>query len=353
MLKFMVLILTVLVSLGYSEIQVRGGELASNDQLLYGRFEMRMRTAQGNGILSTFFTYENDSWMPNSNNPWREIDIEVLGRYTDRFQANIITGINENKTTSESFPILSSNPADAYHTYAVEWTPDYIAFLFDGVELRRTKAGDGKNQVEDCRGIPQSYRFNMWANEETAWVGKFSADILPKFQFVNWMKYYSYSEQTKEFTLEWTDNFDKLDTKRWYKGTHTILEFTQFDKGNVIVKDGTLILAITDMQGTGLDNIEVPKDETSIIKKSFAPVKKSSLNVTVKNKHVLCSVHSQTDGKQIFTLSDFNGRTICNKTYNLGTGYHSIPLVNGIAPGVYLLHSIIDQTRNVQTVSIP
>lgn len=351
MWKKTVLILFLGISLAHSQIQVRGGELASNNQQLYGRYEIRMRTAQGGGILSTFFTYENDGWKGGV--PWREIDIEVLGRYTDRFQTNIITGTAESKTTSEFFPTLNVNPADGYHTYAIEWTPDYISFLFDGQVVRRTEIGDSKGQIAACRGIPQSYRFNMWANSNTAWVGQFNPGSLPKYQFVNWIKYYSYSEQSKTFSLAWTDDFNTLDNSRWYKGTHTIENFTQFHASNILVKDGTLILALTDMQGTGLNNINVPQDHA--VDAIFMPSMPAftPLTVSVKGRSVTCAVNLDKAGKAVFKLISPNGRVVDVENSILGAGSHTIELGKGIAPGLYLLHAGINQREEILPVTIP
>ncbi|MFP4162674.1 MAG: family 16 glycosylhydrolase [Chitinispirillaceae bacterium] len=263
MMKKVLVVLMLAQSMVFSQVQVRGGELFSKTQQLYGRYEVRMKTASGSGILSTFFTFENDGWMPDSENPWREIDIEVLGRYTDRFQTNIITGTAEQRITSEYYPPLEVDPSQDYHTYAIEWTPDYIAFLFDGEEVRRTEADDDENQIKDCRDIPQSYRFNMWANDISDWVGEFDPSILPRYQYVNWIRYYSYDIETGEFSLAWEDDFESFDSQRWDKGTHTIEDFTQFDPDNVVIQDGTLVLALTDMDGNGLENITVPQDEAS------------------------------------------------------------------------------------------
>ncbi|MDG5813652.1 family 16 glycosylhydrolase [Chitinispirillales bacterium ANBcel5] len=257
---FFIAVIGILFSANGQDM-VRGGELFSSDQQLYGRYEVRMKTAEGSGILSTFFTFENDSWMPESGNPWREIDIEVLGRYDDRFQTNIITGTAENRDMTEYYPRVDVNPHDSYNTYGIEWTPDYIAFFFNGEEVRRTELGDTLEQVEACRDIPQSYRFNMWTNDIEEWVGEFDPAILPRFQFINWIKYYSYDEQTGEFSLEWEDNFETFDSSRWNRATHIIENSTQFDPENVINKDGKLILALTDSDGNGLDNIVVPQDE--------------------------------------------------------------------------------------------
>ena len=349
-----VLGLLFVISSAYSQIQVRGGELLSRTQQLYGRYEIRMRTAQGNGILSTFFTFENDGWMTGTGNPWREIDIEVLGRYNDRFQTNIITGTADGRVTSEYYPQVNVNPAEGYHTYTIEWTPDYISFFFDGQEVRRTEFGDSKGQVEACRDIPQSYRFNMWANAISSWVGPFSADILPRFQFVNYIKYYSYSEQDKTFSLAWTDDFNTFDASRWAKATHTIENFTQFSPDNIIIKDGALVLALTDMQGTGLNNVVVPPDDqTSSFLKTSQPVIKTPMTVSARGGLVLCSVHLDRAGKVALQLSDFKGRVVDSKVCIRGAGVHTIGLGKGTAPGVYLLQAEINESMKIETVSIP
>ena len=37
-----------------------GGELYSQESFLYGRFEVRMKSAEGGGIVSSFFLYNLD-----------------------------------------------------------------------------------------------------------------------------------------------------------------------------------------------------------------------------------------------------------------------------------------------------
>ena len=53
----------------------KGGEYRSKESFLYGRFEVRMKTAQREGMLTSFFTY-NDM-VPFTSAEWNEIDIEI------------------------------------------------------------------------------------------------------------------------------------------------------------------------------------------------------------------------------------------------------------------------------------
>ena len=52
----------------------KGGELRTEDSFRYGRLEVRMKSAFGNGVISSFFTY-NDFWEDGLDNSyWNEID---------------------------------------------------------------------------------------------------------------------------------------------------------------------------------------------------------------------------------------------------------------------------------------
>ncbi|WP_437892885.1 family 16 glycosylhydrolase [Sorangium sp. So ce124] len=230
----------------------KGAEVYSSQSYLQGRIEMRMRMSRGSGILSTFFTYKNGSEMSGAF--WEEIDIEVFGKDNARsWQSNIITGMGT-RTTSEQVHNAGVSLADAYHTYALEWTPDYVAWSIDGREIKRTTGA----QVTALKN-PQSFRFNTWSSDATEWVGAFDDSALPQHQFVNWIKYYRYNNGN--FELAWQDDFNSLDSTRWSKGDWTFDgNRVDFDPQNVTVKDGTLVLSLTREGQTGFTGA-VPRDE--------------------------------------------------------------------------------------------
>src|SRR4051812_41451737 len=69
----------------------KGAEIYTQQTVLYGRMEMRMRMIRGSGLLSTFFTYKNGS--ETAGTAWEETDIEVLGKNGAKsWQSNLITG---------------------------------------------------------------------------------------------------------------------------------------------------------------------------------------------------------------------------------------------------------------------
>ena len=69
----------------------KGGELRTRQSYRYGRFEVRMKSAQGNGVVSSFFTYR-DYWSEGLSGAqhWNEIDYEWLGNHNNKVQTNLI-----------------------------------------------------------------------------------------------------------------------------------------------------------------------------------------------------------------------------------------------------------------------
>ena len=231
----------------------KGAEVYSLQSVLHGRMEMRMRMIRGSGLLSTFFTYKNGSEMGGST--WEETDIEVLGKNDAKtWQSNLITG--NPRMTSEQLYSATSSLADGYHTYTLEWTPDYVSWSFDGVMVRKTEGGQASNLINAA-----SLRFNAWASDSAGWAGALDDAALPAYQFVNWIKYYRYDNG--QFVLDWTDDFDSLDTTRWATANWTFDgNLVDFDPTNAVVQDGTLILAITKEGATGFSGT-VPADDGS------------------------------------------------------------------------------------------
>src|SRR5215510_13543026 len=56
---------------------VASAELYGTQPYRYGRFEARVRFAQGDGVISSFFLWKNGSEMPGAY--WNELDFEKLG----------------------------------------------------------------------------------------------------------------------------------------------------------------------------------------------------------------------------------------------------------------------------------
>lgn len=225
-----------------------GAELYSQETFKYGRFEAKMKMAYAPGCVSSMFLYYANS-DKGGNYIWNEIDIEVIGKKENGFQSNIITGKAGAQITSEKMHTMTTPPNSEYHTYIIEWTPEYVSWTVDGVEMRRTEAGTTKQQIEAMNGDEkQSLRFNLWIpNTNLDWVGEFKSKNLPVMQYIDYVKVYDYNTDTQEFTERWTDNFDSYDATRWNKGDWKMDQSWE-KKDNVTVEDGNLVLHLTKVE---------------------------------------------------------------------------------------------------------
>lgn len=212
----------------------RGAEYRTIGTMTYGRFEVRMRSAGVSGMLASFFTYYDPA------SPWNEIDIENMGRYTNEVQYNTIVPTQADNHVERQ--AVQFNPHAGFHTYAIDWTPAYVAWRIDGDEVyRQTGAHIG------LLTKAQKLMMNIWQPAAVDWAGSFSAAALPAYAYYDWVKYYRFTPGSNDdFTLEWSDDFTAFDTGRWQKATHTWDgNNAQFVTENAVLKDGHLILCLT------------------------------------------------------------------------------------------------------------
>ena len=109
-------------------IPYSGAELRSKDFYGYGRYEVSMKAIKNDGVVSSFFTYTG----PSDNNPWDEIDVEILGKDTTQVQFNYFT---DGKGNHEKMVELGFDASEDIHTYAFEWREDSIDWYVDGEKV--------------------------------------------------------------------------------------------------------------------------------------------------------------------------------------------------------------------------
>jgi endo-1,3-1,4-beta-glycanase ExoK len=235
-------------------------ELFIKEGIKYGRYEVRMRMAAADGVISSFFLWKDESGKDNAF--WNEIDIEVLGCSPAGFQSAIHYGAGgwSNMTHLESFHHLNKALTTQYNTYALEWTPDYICWKLNDSLIRK----DSGEIVTKFRNARMQLRFNIWPSQQSSWAGLFKPDVLPKHMYINWVKYYKYTPDTPpEFALAWEDNLntDSLD-RRWNTGFWESPDkaSTHFDK-NVTIKNGAAILTLSRYSQCGFNGI-IPQDNS-------------------------------------------------------------------------------------------
>lgn len=237
-----------------------GAEIYSNETVRFGRWEIRMQVAATPGSISTFFTYHNNSYL-GLPEPWREIDIEILGKDGKGFQSNLLTGHAAQRVTTEAFHATAEDLSKGFHSYVLDWTPDSVVWRLDGRTVRRALGSDP--QVKDLADLPQTYRMNLWATTVAAWAGALDTGRLPVVQAVNWMAYSAYTPGQgpagSDFTPKWTDDFTTFNTTRWARANWTFeSNMADFTPNNVRVANGYLMLILSRKGWTG--SVSPPAD---------------------------------------------------------------------------------------------
>ena len=230
----------------------RGAELRMLDSLLYGKFEVRYKPAQGEGLVSSFFVYNDDT----PNTPWVEIDIEILGRFPQVVDMNTMTPGSHLRTHYVPF-----NTHLDFFEYGFEWTPDYVAWFINGEEVYRQTA----DHVADLNHSAK-IMMNIWNPVFDDWVGIWDERVLPRFAHYDWVRYASYTPgngdtgTSNDFTYQWQDDFNEFDTTRWEKSDNHTWNGNQsiFIKENAVVEDGHLILCLTDDEHIGYQDQTKP-----------------------------------------------------------------------------------------------
>ncbi|XVV00920.1 beta-glucanase [Actinosynnema sp. CA-248983] len=158
------------------------GEIRSNDLYSYGRFEVRMMAVKRPGTVTSFFTYTG----PSDNQPWDEIDIEILGKNTTQMQTNYFTnGVGGH----EKIINLGFDAAAGYHTYAIEWwNRGTINWFVDGRLVHQENGSRGPLPTR-----PQRIMANLWPGTGVDdWLGPFvypGTTLTARYDSVSYTKY--------------------------------------------------------------------------------------------------------------------------------------------------------------------
>ncbi|MBU0731478.1 family 16 glycosylhydrolase [Patescibacteria group bacterium] len=151
-----------------------GAEYRSRENYSFGRYETRMKVAKGDGIITAFFTYEDDQ------NGLNEIDVEFRGNNTNEIHFNNWTSI---KDENSEIIKLNFDASEAFHDYIIEWQPGHIKWYVDGEMLYETK-----------KDIPQGDQrviMNIWISDDKSKTGLLNEDELPTEAKFDYVKFYT------------------------------------------------------------------------------------------------------------------------------------------------------------------
>jgi len=155
----------------------------------YGYFEIRAKLAAGSGLHDAFWMLPMDGgWPP-------ELDI-VEQRGSD--PTRVINGVHSGEsTTSGTFVVPTA--ATEFHTYGLDWEPDFLTYYIDGVAVRTVPTPAGLD-------VPMYLLANLGGGSE--WAGKpNSSTPFPAKLQIDYIRAYA-----SENTLERNGPFNKAGT---------------------------------------------------------------------------------------------------------------------------------------------
>ena len=127
MMKFSLALVSVIA---VAEANFKSGSVSTYEKFTYGKFVTRMKAPNRLGTVSSFFTYwDGPGFYPGG---WNELDMEIVPSAHDSpMSTNVIYGDGHNKLEEHDYA-HNFDPKDDWHTYEMEWTPDYVSFAIDG-----------------------------------------------------------------------------------------------------------------------------------------------------------------------------------------------------------------------------
>ncbi|MGB9613431.1 MAG: family 16 glycosylhydrolase, partial [Candidatus Margulisiibacteriota bacterium] len=152
----------------------------------YGYYEVRMKPAQGSGLMAgSFFTYRGTYGQPSHD----EIDIEFLGK-DPNCQTLQLNYYVEGRGGHEKIIQLPFNACNEFHNYGFKWTPDAIIWYVDGREVHRA-VEDPSTPQRDIPYRPSKIMVNFWSgtSELNGWLGSFTYPGHPIQAQYDWIKY--------------------------------------------------------------------------------------------------------------------------------------------------------------------
>lgn len=129
--------------------------LTSKFYVMFGRFEIAIKTASGTGIISDVILQSDDQ---------DEVDLEWIGSQPTQVQTNYYSIRNRPPVYNQGFTHeLGKNLQTDFHTYTVDWNVDRLIFAVDGNTIRTVNS---ENNDQYPR-TPMKVAMGLWAGGDS------------------------------------------------------------------------------------------------------------------------------------------------------------------------------------------
>jgi beta-glucanase (GH16 family) len=155
----------------------------------YGCYEASFRPVAASGVVSSFFIFAGPH-DNGGNGQHNEIDVEFLGKDTERVQLNFWTNDDDYLNGHERMVDLGFDAADAFHRYGFKWTAEGISWFVDGEPVHFVDDAETDPTPKADESL-QKIMMNVWPVDETAadWAGMFYYPDAPLYGHYEWVRH--------------------------------------------------------------------------------------------------------------------------------------------------------------------
>lgn len=303
------------------------GEFRSTQEKYgFGYYEVRMKPAKGDGLVSSFFTYTGTYGQSDHH----EIDFEFLGKDTNKVQLNYYV---EGQGNHEVMIDLGFDASKEFHNYGFKLTPDSLTWYVDGKPVHTVK---GK--------VPSK-------------PGKIMVNFWPGTGVDGWLKAFNYSGKPLSAEYDWIA-YAPLDGAK-----QTIIEQPVAEKpvvvapAVVVAKTGSL--SVNDIQqGSFSFNEGSVSSENGIYTFSARSAKDPGFGIVTGNKDIEGSQTLKFDIKGQLTKEGGYARLIVqvyddgDDDYTPSVSLDPIPLTADFKTMTLKLAGKVDKVKKVQVLLV-
>ncbi|CAH6722390.1 probable glycosidase Crh1p [[Candida] jaroonii] len=129
--------------------------IRSNFYIMFGKVEVVLKAASGQGIVSSFYLQSDDL---------DEIDIELFGGDDTQFQSNYFSKGDTTTYTRGGYHNTPGSPIDNYLTYTIDWSKDSLSWAVNGDVVRTLYPNDPQGYPQ----TPMQIFAGIWAGGDSS-----------------------------------------------------------------------------------------------------------------------------------------------------------------------------------------
>ncbi|MGN6177768.1 MAG: glycoside hydrolase family 16 protein [Mucilaginibacter sp.] len=156
----------------------------------YGRIEVRAKVPAGMGTWPAIWLLGID----RVNTKWPfcgEIDLmEYLGRDPQKVYGTVHYADSAGKYQHEGKSPIVDSPANAFHTYTLQWYPDRLEFYYDSLKYFVFDIAKADNKQDNPFRKKFYVLLNLALGHQGSWAGPFKDGDLPFKYYVDYVRIY-------------------------------------------------------------------------------------------------------------------------------------------------------------------